>query len=103
MRAVGRAWQAVGATLRSLHEGPLPPWPDRSVDQPHARIDDGRAWLMTNQVLPDEVIERNHELAPGVIDWSEARRSDPVYDIATLALGHPGRLDDLLAVVLLEC
>jgi hypothetical protein len=34
---------------------------------------------------------------PGVIDWSEAARGDALYDIATLTLGHPEHLRDVIA------
>lgn len=118
------AWVAVGAVLRTLHDAPLPPWPDKTNAELEARIDDGCAWLLAHDVLTPEVIERNrtlarcvvrpHELAfvhgdlhiehvfvegdrvTGFIDWSEARQGDGTYDIATLALGHPERLEDLL-------
>ena len=33
----------------------------------------------------------------GIIDWSEASQGDPLFDIATLTLGHPEHLDDVLA------
>jgi aminoglycoside phosphotransferase (APT) family kinase protein len=33
----------------------------------------------------------------GVIDWSEAGPGDALFDLATLTLGHPERLDDLLS------
>jgi aminoglycoside phosphotransferase (APT) family kinase protein len=33
----------------------------------------------------------------GVLDWSEAGQGDAVYDIASLTLGHPEHLDDVLA------
>ncbi len=33
----------------------------------------------------------------GVIDWSEARQGDPLYDLAILTLGHEERLDDVVA------
>jgi len=31
-----------------------------------------------------------------VIDWSEASRGDALYDLATLTLGHPEHLGDVL-------
>jgi aminoglycoside phosphotransferase (APT) family kinase protein len=37
------------------------------------------------------------ERITGVIDWSEAGRGDPVFDLATLTLGHPERLGNVLA------
>lgn len=117
------AWRSVGRALRTLHDSPLPPWPDLAEDKLRARISDGAAWLRANEVLPPDVIDRNRELAEGVIrpyepafihgdlhiehlfvdgtavtgliDWSEARAGDPLYDLASLALGHPERLDDL--------
>lgn len=32
-----------------------------------------------------------------ILDWSEAAQGDALYDLATLTLGYPERLDDLLA------
>lgn len=32
----------------------------------------------------------------GIIDWSEAAQGDPAYDLATMTLGHPDRLEDVL-------
>jgi aminoglycoside phosphotransferase (APT) family kinase protein len=33
----------------------------------------------------------------GVLDWSEAGQGDALYDLATLTLGHPEHLGDVLA------
>jgi aminoglycoside phosphotransferase (APT) family kinase protein len=33
----------------------------------------------------------------GVLDWSEAGRGDPLFDLAILTLGHEERLDQVLA------
>jgi aminoglycoside phosphotransferase (APT) family kinase protein len=33
----------------------------------------------------------------GVLDWSEAGRGDGMYDLASLTLGHPEHLDDVVA------
>jgi aminoglycoside phosphotransferase (APT) family kinase protein len=33
----------------------------------------------------------------GIIDWSEAARGDPLFDLATLTLGHDEHLDDVVA------
>jgi aminoglycoside phosphotransferase (APT) family kinase protein len=33
----------------------------------------------------------------GVLDWSEAGQGDALYDLASLTLGHPEHLDDVLA------
>src|SRR5437879_8644323 len=32
-RASSAAWAAAGATVRTLHDAPLPPWPGRSLDE----------------------------------------------------------------------
>jgi aminoglycoside phosphotransferase (APT) family kinase protein len=82
-------------------------------------------WLIANDVVPADVVARNRALADlalrprppvfahgdlqvthvfvaddevtGVIDWSEGGRGDAHFDLATLTLGHPERLDDLIA------
>ena len=33
----------------------------------------------------------------GVLDWSEAGQGDALYDLASLTLGHPEHLGDVLA------
>ena len=33
----------------------------------------------------------------GVVDWSEAGQGDALYDLASLTLGHPEHLGDVLA------
>ncbi len=119
------AWAAAGAAVRMLHDAPLPPWPGRSVDEIASRLADECEWLVANGVLPADVVTRNRRLAEtalgpwtpvfihgdlqvdhvfvagdevtGVIDWSEASRGDALYDLATLTLGHPERLDDVVA------
>jgi len=32
----------------------------------------------------------------GILDWSEARQGDPLYDLATLTLAHEDHLDDVI-------
>ncbi|MEA3055059.1 MAG: hypothetical protein QOD30_491 [Actinomycetota bacterium] len=119
------AWAAAGAAIRTLHDAPLPPWPGKSVDELAARLDRECAWLLANEVLPVDVVERNRHLAEtalrpwtpmfihgdlqiahvftdgdevtGIIDWSEASQGDAVFDLATLTLAHEEHLDDLLA------
>ena len=120
-----RGWAAVGAVIRTLHKAPLPPWPGKGVEELAVRLDQECDWLVTNDVLPVDVITRNRRLAEtalrpwtpafihgdlhishvftegakvtGVLDWSEAAAGDPLFDLATLTLGHQDRLDDLLA------
>lgn len=120
------AWAAAGAAIRKLHDAPLPPWPARkSRDETAARLDSECEWLVTNGVLPTDLVERNREIAEaalrpwtpvfahgdlqithifvdgdevtGIIDWSEASPGDAMNDLAILTLGHEERLDDLLA------
>jgi aminoglycoside phosphotransferase (APT) family kinase protein len=119
------AWAAAGATIRRLHEAPLPPWPGPSLDAIAARLDSGCAWLVDHGVLPIELVNRNRRVAEavlrpwtpvfthgdlqithvfvdgdevtGVIDWSEAAQGDALYDIATVTLGHEERLEQVLA------
>jgi Ser/Thr protein kinase RdoA (MazF antagonist) len=123
--ASAAAWVAAGATMRKLHDAPLPPWPGASLDERAAELDRECAWLIANNVLPAELVTRNRELAEaalrpwtpmfvhgdlqvahvfvdgdqitGVVDWSEAGRGDALYDLAVLTLGHPEHLDDVVA------
>jgi aminoglycoside phosphotransferase (APT) family kinase protein len=119
------AWAATGATIRTLHDAPLPPWPGPSVDELASRLASECEWLVANDVLPAEVVIRNRRLAEGVlrpwtpvfihgdlhsthvlvegdevtgiIDWSGAHRGDALYDLATLTLAHQEHLGDVIA------
>lgn len=119
------AWAAAGAAVRTLHDAPLPPWPGKSEDDIAARLDDECGWLVTNGVLPAEVVTRNRRIAEaalrpwtpvfthgdlqvdhvfvdgdeitGVIDWSDAGRGDALFDLAVLTLGHEEHLGDVVA------
>ena len=90
-----------------------------------ATLDAECDWLVTHRVLPTDVVEINrtrarsvlqpwrpvfihgdlhveHVLIEGVqvtglLDWSEAAPGDAAFDLASLTLAHPDRLDDLLA------
>lgn len=123
--ASAAAWAAAGAAVRTLHDSPLPPWPGPEVDQLASRLADECDWLVANKVLPVEVVTRNRHLAEaalrswkpvfihgdlhiehvfvdgdkvtGIIDWSEARRGDALYDLATLTLAHEEHLEDVIA------
>jgi aminoglycoside phosphotransferase (APT) family kinase protein len=123
--ASAAAWAAAGAAVRMLHEAPLPPWPGRSIDEKASSLDSECAWLLANDVLPADLVTRNRQIAEaalrpsapvfmhgdlqithvfvdgdeitGVIDWSEAGRGDAMYDLASLTLGHPERLSDVVA------
>jgi aminoglycoside phosphotransferase (APT) family kinase protein len=123
--ASSAAWTAAGATVRTLHDASLPPWPGRTLDELASRLNDECEWLLANDVLPAEVVTRNRRLAKtalrpwapvfihgdlqvdhvfvdgdevtGIVDWSEASRGDALFDLAILTLGHPEHLDDVLA------
>jgi phosphotransferase family enzyme len=119
------AWAAAGAAIRRLHDAPLPPWPGKSRDEIASRLDGECDWLVSNNVLPAELITRNRRIAEaalrpwtpvfahgdlqiahvfvdgdqitGVIDWSEAGQGDALNDLASLTLGHEEHLGDVIA------
>jgi aminoglycoside phosphotransferase len=119
------AWTAAGAAARMLHDAPLPPWPGRSLDTLTSELDAECEWLVTNGVLPSDLVTRNREVAEaalrpwtpafthgdlqvahvfidrdaitGVVDWSEAGQGDALYDLASLTLGHAEHLGDVVA------
>jgi aminoglycoside phosphotransferase len=119
------AWVASGAAVRMLHDAPLPSWPGHSLDEKAASLESECTWLLANDVLPADLVRRNREVAEaalrpwapvfmhgdlqvahvfvdgdevtGVLDWSEAGRGDAMYDLASLTLGHPEHLEDVVA------
>ncbi|MET7451338.1 phosphotransferase [Streptomyces sp. NPDC005574] len=123
------AWAAAGAAIRRLHDAPLPPRPGRagrSIVALVAELDAECEWLVTNGVLPADLVTRNRQVAEaalrpwtpafthgdlqiahvfvdgddevtGIIDWSEAGQGDALYDLATFTLGHEEHLDDVIA------
>ena len=123
--ASSAAWAAAGTAARTLHDAPLPRWPGRSLDELASHLDGECEWLVANDVLPTDVVTRNHRLAEtalrpwtpvfihgdlqvdhvfvagdevtGVVDWSEASQGDALFDLAILTLGHPERLGDVIA------
>jgi aminoglycoside phosphotransferase len=106
--ASSAAWAAAGAAARMLHDSPLPPWPGKSLDEVASRLDGECEWLVTNGVLPADVVTRNHRIAEaalrpwtpvfthgdlqvdhvfvdgdeitGVIDWSDAGQGDALFE-----------------------
>ncbi|WP_432018144.1 phosphotransferase family protein [Streptomyces sp. 1222.5] len=121
-------WAAAGAAIRRLHEAPLPPRTGRagrSIAALTAELDDECESLVTNGVLPADLVTRNRQVAEaalrpwapafthgdlqiahlfvdgdevtGIIDWSEAGQGDALYDLATFTLGHEEHLDDVMA------
>jgi len=123
--ASSAAWAAAGAAVRTLHDAPLPPWPGRNIDDIASRLAVECDWLIADGVLPAEVVLANRRLAEtvlrpwrpvfvhgdlqvdhvfvdgdevtGILDWSEASQGDALFDLATLTLGHPDHLDDVMA------
>ena len=123
--ASAAAWAAAGAAVRRLHDAPLPPWPGGSLDEKTSSLDGECTWLLANDVLPADLVARNREVAEaalrpwtpvfmhgdlqvahvfvdgdeitGLVDWSEAGRGDAMYDLASLTLGHPEHLSDVVA------
>ncbi|MFG2334017.1 phosphotransferase family protein [Streptomyces sp. NPDC048604] len=122
------AWAAAGAAIRKLHDAPLPPRPGRagrSFVALAAELDDECELLVTNGLLPVDLVTRNRRVAEaalrpwtpafthgdlqiahvfvdgdevtGIIDWSEAGQGDALYDLATFTLGHEEHLNDVLA------
>ncbi|MFJ9060693.1 phosphotransferase family protein [Streptomyces sp. NPDC102409] len=122
------AWAAAGAAIRTLHDAPAPPWPGRagrSTVALAAELDAACASLVTNGLLPADLVTHNRRVAEaalrpwtpvfthgdlqiahvfvdgdevtGIIDWSEAGQGDALYDLATFTLGHEEHLDDVLA------
>src|SRR5213083_1800900 len=106
------AWAAAGAAARTLHDAPLPPRSSPRRGAIASRLDGECEWLVTNGVLPTDVVTRNRRVAQaalrpwtpvfthgdlqvahvfvdgdeitGVIDWSEAGQGDALHDLAIL-------------------
>lgn len=122
------AWASAGAAIRKLHDAPLPPRPGRAgrgLTELAAELDGECELLVTNGVLPADLVTRNRQVAEaalrpwtpafthgdlqiahvfvdgdkitGIIDWSEAGQGDALYDLATLTLGHEEHLGEVVA------
>ena len=50
-----------------LHDAPLPPWPGRSRDEIASHLDAECEWLITNGVLPTDLVTRNREIAEAAL------------------------------------
>src|ERR1700758_3433292 len=57
--ASAAAWAAAGAAARKLHDAPLPPWPGQSLAEITSELDGECEWLVTNGVLPADLVTRN--------------------------------------------
>jgi aminoglycoside phosphotransferase (APT) family kinase protein len=106
----------------------VPPWPGRGgqgLDELAADLDGECGRLVTDGVLPADLVTRNRRVAEaalrpwtpvfthgdlhiahvfvdgdeitGIINWSEAGRGDALRDLATLTLGHEEHLGDVVA------
>ena len=119
------AWAAVGAAIRTLHDAPLPPRPAKPLGEQAVRLAEECDWLVANNVLSSDAVDRNRELAEqvlrsyepvfihgdlhlehvfvagdvvtGIIDWSEARQGDALFDLASLTLANEDHLDHVIA------
>jgi len=71
--ATPAAWAAAGAAVRVLHDAPLPPWPGRSLDRIASDLDAECGWLVTNGVLPIDLVTRNRRIAEAALrPWTPA-------------------------------
>lgn len=72
--ASSSAWVAAGATIRTLHGAPLPPWPSSQCQQQPVRNNRGTVgfpplldaeceWLVSNDVVSADVVRRNRQIA----------------------------------------
>jgi aminoglycoside phosphotransferase (APT) family kinase protein len=119
------AWAAAGATVRRLHDAPLPPWRSHRDSEGAPSLEAECTWLLANDVLPADLVLRNRQIAEtalrpatpvfthgdlqcdhvfvdgdevtGVLDWSGAGQGDAMFDLAILTLGHPEHLSDVIA------
>jgi hypothetical protein len=77
------AWAAAGAAARMLHDAPLPPCPGWSLDDLASHLDGECEWLVTNGVLPADVVTCNRRVAEAALrPWT------PVFTHGDLQ-GHP--------------
>src|SRR6187397_3187201 len=81
--ASSAAWAAAGAAARMLHDAPLPPWPGWSLDAIASRLDGECEWLITNGVLPIDLVTRNRRIAEAALrPWA------PVFTHGDLQVTH---------------
>ncbi|MFF5075864.1 phosphotransferase enzyme family protein [Actinoplanes sp. NPDC000266] len=70
------AWAAVGATIRKLHDAPLPErtgQAGRSIATLTALLDEECGLLVANAVLPADLVARNRAIAEGALrPWTPA-------------------------------
>jgi aminoglycoside phosphotransferase (APT) family kinase protein len=70
------AWAAAGAAIRRLHDAPLPPWAGRagrSIIALLGELDDECERLVTNGLLPADLVTRNRQVAEAALrPWTPA-------------------------------
>lgn len=79
------AWAAAGAAIRTLHDAPLPPWPDRgkSVDELTADLDGECQRLVANGVLATDLVTSNRQVAEAALrPWT------PMFTHGDLQITH---------------
>jgi hypothetical protein len=81
--ASSAAWAAAGAAVGMLHDAPLPPWSGKSLDEVASRLDGECEWLVTNGVLPADLVTRNRQIAEAALrPWT------PVFIHGDLQVDH---------------
>lgn len=60
------AWAAAGATVRMLHDAPLPSWPSSRSAESEAHLDSECEALVASGFLPTELVRRNRHVAEAV-------------------------------------
>ena len=95
-RAVDRVVCGVGrcgCRVRMLHDAPLPPWPGRSLDELASHLDGECERLITNDVLPTDLVTRNRWVGTSaVLPTERAISSQRPTDLP--------RIDDQLRLVI---
>src|SRR5262245_41079694 len=77
------AWAAAGAAALRLHDAPLPPWPGKSLDEIASDLDGECQWLLTNGVLPTDLVTRNRQVAEAALrPWT------PMFTHGDLQIAH---------------
>ncbi|HET6810461.1 MAG TPA: aminoglycoside phosphotransferase family protein [Acidimicrobiales bacterium] len=98
--ASSAAWVAAGASVRTLHDASLPPWPSSHCQQQPIRssrgtlqlppkLDEECEWLVAHDVVSVEVVRRNRQIAEAALrPWT------PVFIHGDLQIVHVFVADD---------
>ena len=74
---------AAGAAVRMLHDAPLPAWPGRSLEGLASQLDGECEWLVTNGVVPTDLVTRNRRASEAAL-----RAWTPVLTHGDLQVAH---------------